>query len=144
MASIFRGLHAIFFSFALYKLWEIYELTSTIFIFKNLENSVKTLLVDFDLLWTIGLLFFAIHLIILGYLLLKSTNIPKIFGVLLILAAIGYLVDGIAKLSMSNYVNFKDILEMVVIAPAVVGELSFTIWLLVKGFNKKQFKIFSS
>lgn len=143
LASFFRLLHAVFFGVALFKFLEIYQLTresnST-----NIQNSVAELLLDFDKLWTVGLLFFGVHLIVLGYLAIKSTYIPKTLGVLLLLAAIGYIIDGLAKLFMSNYSDYKDVFEVIVIMPSVIGEFSLAVWLLIKGFNKKQFKILTT
>ena len=141
IASSFRLLHALFFLLALFKLWEVYHLTFNATDSENLQIIVMKLLTNFGTLWTIGLLFFGIHLIVLWYLAIYSTAIPKTLGVLILLAAISYLIDGIAKLSMSNYDEYKDIFEVMVIIPAVVGEFSFTIWLLIKGFKKNSFKI---
>ncbi|MDG5491283.1 DUF4386 domain-containing protein [Psychroserpens sp. SPM9] len=137
IASLFRLLHALFFGIALFKLWSIYLLTSNASISDILKHSVVNLLIDFDTFWTIGLLFFGIHLIILGYLVLKSVDIPKALGFLLLLAAIGYILDGTAKLFMSNYIDYKDVFEIIVVMPSVIGEFSFTIWLLVIGFKKQ-------
>ncbi|MFH4965715.1 DUF4386 domain-containing protein [Gaetbulibacter sp. M235] len=144
ISSFFRLLHALLFGFALFKLWEIYQLTFNASNSTNLQNSVSELLFDFDTLWTVGLIFFGVHLILLGYLAIKSTYIPKALGVLLLLAAVGYIVDGIVKLFMSNYADYKDIFEVIVIMPSVIGEFSFTVWLLIKGFNKKHFKILTT
>jgi hypothetical protein len=140
VASFFRILHALFFGVALLKLLYVYDLTNNLSNSIKLQQLVTELLLDFDTLWTIGLLFFGIHLIVLGYLALKSTYIPKTLGILLVLAAFGYLIDGIAKLMMSNYKDYKDIFEIVVVVPSVVGEFSFTVWLLLKGFMKRSFK----
>ncbi|WP_282053449.1 DUF4386 domain-containing protein [Maribacter luteus] len=140
LASFFRILHAVFFCVALLKLLHIYELTNNISNSIKLQQVVTELLLDFDTIWTIGLLFFGIHLIVLGYLIIKSTYIPKALGGLLVLAAFGYIIDGMAKLSMSNYYDYKNIFEVVVIMPTVIGEFSLTAWLLIKGFKKKSFK----
>tara|TARA_R110000765_G_scaffold222003_1_gene326080 strand:+ start:5291 stop:5986 length:696 start_codon:yes stop_codon:yes gene_type:complete len=140
VASFFRILHALFFGVALLKLLHVYDLTNNNSNSIKLQQLVTELLLNFDTLWTVGLLFFGVHLIILGYLALKSTYIPKALGILLVLAAIGYLIDGIAKLMMSNYMDYKDIFEIVVVVPSVVGEFSFTVWLLLKGFMKRSFK----
>lgn len=137
LASFFRLLHALFFGVALFKLWEIYQLTSNVSNASGLQNRISELLLGFDTLWTIGLLFFGINLIVLGYLVIKSTYIPKAIGVLLMLAALGYIIDGIAKLFMSNYSDYKDIFEVIVVMPSVIGEFSFTVWLLIKGFTKQ-------
>jgi hypothetical protein len=140
IASFFRLLHALLFGFALFKLWEIYQLTFKTSNSTNLQNNISELLFDFDTLWTIGLLFFGVHLILLGYLAIKSTDIPKAIGLLLLLAALGYIVDGLAKLFMSNYSDYKDVFEVIVIMPSVIGEFSFTVWLLIKGYKKKHLK----
>lgn len=136
IASFFRLIHALFFGVALFKLVQIYQLTNITSSSLELQDKVKALLLDFDTLWTVGLLFFGVHLIVLGYLVIKSTYIPKTFGVLLLLAALGYILNGMAKLFMSNYSDYKAIFEIIVIMPSVIGEFSFTIWLLIKGFRK--------
>jgi hypothetical protein len=141
IASFFRVLHALFFCLALFQLWQVYPLTSDASNSLELQNKVMYLISNFDTLWTVGLIFFGIHLIVLGYLILKSTKIPKALGILLILAAIGYIVDGMAKLFMPNYADYKDVFEIIVVMPSVIGEFSFTVWLLIKGFGRKQFTI---
>tara|TARA_R110002020_G_scaffold265658_2_gene480440 strand:+ start:1043 stop:1744 length:702 start_codon:yes stop_codon:yes gene_type:complete len=137
LASFFRLLHALFFGAALFKLWEAYQITFNAPISTNLQNRVSDLLLDFDTFWTVGLLFFGFHLLVLGYLALKSITIPKVIGILLMLAAIGYIIDSTAKLMMPNYIDYKNVFEMVVIIPSVIGEFSFTVWLLIKGFKKQ-------
>ncbi len=137
LASFFRLLHALFFGAALFKLWAAYQITFNATISTNLQNQVSELLLDFDTLWTVGLLFFGIHLLVLGYLAIKSITFPKAIGMLLMLAAIGYIMDSTAKLMMPNYIDYKDVFEMVVIIPSVIGEFSFTVWLLIMGFKKQ-------
>lgn len=140
LASFFRFLHALFFGVALFKLWEIYQLTFNVSNASGIQNRVSELLLSFDTLWTVGLVFFGVHLIVLGYLAIKSTYIPKALGLLLYMAAIGYIVDGMAKLFMPNYSDYKSIFEVIVILPSVIGEFSFTVWLLIKGFKKQTLK----
>lgn len=138
LASFFRLLHALFFGIALFKLWNIYQLTFNASNSVALQNRVLKLLLDFDTLWTVGLLFFGIHLIVVGYLVIKSHYIPKALGLLLFLAAVGYIIDGMAKLFMPNYFDYKEIFEVIVIMPSIIGEFSFTVWLLIKGFKKQK------
>lgn len=138
LASYYRLLHALFFGYALFKLFQIYQLTYNASNTKFLQDKVIDLLLDFDKLWTVGLLFFGVHLIVLGYLAIKSTYIPKAIGILLILAAVGYIIDGIAKLYMPNYSDYKAIFEVIVIMSSVIGEFSFTAWLLFKGFKRRK------
>ncbi len=87
----------------------------------------------FNTLWLIGLIFFGIHLVFLGWLVRKANYIPGILGILLIIAGVGYLVDSFANFMMAGYDDYADIFMMIVVLPGVVGELSLTLWLLIKG-----------
>lgn len=91
---------------------------------------------QFNYVWTIGLLIFGVHLLLLGKLICYSASFPKILGGLIFFAGLGYLIDSTAQLTMSNYADYKDIFEMIVVIPGVIGEFSLTIWLLVKGVRK--------
>jgi len=66
----------------------------------------------------------------LGYLVYKSGLFPKLIGILLMVASVGYLVDLFAQFLLPNYAG---IVEAVVLTPASLGELVFILWLLVKG-----------
>lgn len=138
VASFFRLMHAIIFGIALSKLWRAYQLTAEVESAIDLELEVMNLVSDFDLVWTLGLLIFGLHLIVLGFLSLKSTFIPKIIGLFLLLAAMGYMLDSIAKLAYENYLVYRPYFEMGVVLTGVIGELSFTIWLLFKGLKKEK------
>ena len=71
----------------------------------------------------------------LGYLVYKSGYFPKILGILLIVAGVGYLVDLFAQFLLPNY---ADLIEIVALTPAAVGEFLFLFWLLVKGTKTKE------
>jgi hypothetical protein len=92
----------------------------------------------FNHIWLIGLVFFGIHLLFLGYLIIKSGEVPKVLGILLVVAGIGYLVDSFANFMLPNYTDYKDVFALLVIVPGVIGELSFTVWLLWRGLRKKR------
>ncbi|HLP54330.1 MAG TPA: DUF4386 domain-containing protein [Fluviicola sp.] len=87
----------------------------------------------FDNGWTIGFLFFGLHLLLLGYLSVKSGFVPKIIGFLVLTAGLAYFGSNIAKLIMPNYESYETIFTAVVAFPSVIGELSLAIWLLAKG-----------
>ena len=74
----------------------------------------------------------------LGYLVYRSGFIPKILGVLLIVASLGYLVDLLAQFLLPNYAN---IIEVVALTPASLGELLFLLWLLIKGTKTERVKM---
>jgi len=97
-----------------------------------IQAQVMLKLSTFNNTWLIGLVFFSIHLYFLGYLVFKSEYIPRILGVLLIVASLGYMIDCLANLLISNYADYAEIFSLIVIIPGVIGELSFTFWLLIR------------
>jgi hypothetical protein len=83
--------------------------------------------------WDLGLLIFGLHLSLLGYLAFKSGYIPKILGILVIVAGLGYTADGVGIILSPNY-TFS--LAMF----AFIGEVLLIFWLLwngIKGFDKE-------
>jgi hypothetical protein len=88
--------------------------------------------------YSIGLTFFGINLLILGYLVFKSGYVPRIFGILLIAASLGYLADSFAKVLLPNYAEFQPIFDLVVFTPAFIAELALALWLLLKGVKVEQ------
>ena len=93
------------------------------------------LLKAFNNTWLIGLIFFGLHLFVLGYLIVKSGIVPRILGILLIVASLGYLTDSFANILLPNYAGYKEMFLLIVAVPGVIGELSFSLWLLFKGVN---------
>ena len=90
----------------------------------------------FDNGWTIGFLFFGLHLVFLGYLAVKSGFVPKVIGVLLFIAGVAYFFSNLAKLILPDYEVYAAIFTSVVAIPSIIGELSLAIWLVVKGGKK--------
>lgn len=70
---------------------------------------------------------------IAGYLVFKSDSIPKVIGILLSLASIGYIVIHFFDILLSQYETVISILNMIFFVPMVAGELGFGIWLLFRG-----------
>ena len=73
-----------------------------------------------------GILFFAIHLILSGYLVVKAKYIPAVMGVLLIISGAGYLADALKPFLYPDF-------NLGFITITFFGELIFMLWLLVKG-----------
>ncbi len=97
------------------------------------EAQVMLYLDAFDYAWLIGLVCFGFHLILLGYLVLKSGFIPRAIGVLLTIAGVVYVGDTIAHGLLSNYEEYEDLFLAIVAVPSVMGELSLALWLLIRG-----------
>jgi hypothetical protein len=83
----------------------------------------------YNTIWLIGLIFFGIHLMLLGYLAYRSGYMAKIFGILLVVAGLGYLVDGFGTVLVPNY-------SINVAGFTFVGEAALMFWLLIKGARK--------
>ncbi len=82
--------------------------------------------------------FFGLHLFVLGYLVFKSGYFPRILGILLMVACLGYLMDSFGILFPNS--GAISIVSSILLAAAVIGELSFTLWLLIKGVNVEQWE----
>ena len=83
--------------------------------------------------YVIGLVFFGFQCLFLGYLVFTSDLLPKLLGILLMCAGIGYLVDGFSRTLLADYAQYETAFALIVFAPAFIGELSFGLWLVVKG-----------
>jgi hypothetical protein len=111
---------------------------STVFDMDQLQAQVMLFINAFDETWSIGLAVFGFHILILGYLVVKSGYIPKTIGIFLIIAFFGYLITNIANLLFVNYENYKTLIEIIFVIPMVVGEVGLAVWLLIKGIKVKQ------
>jgi len=78
-------------------------------------------------------IFFGLWLLPMGYLVFKSTYIPKVIGVFLIVTCLGYLID---FTTFFLYPNFGIIISEY----TWVGEVLMVLWLLIKGVNVEKFK----
>lgn len=83
--------------------------------------------------YALGLVFFGFSCIVLGYVVYRSGYVPRLFGAMLVVAGVAYLVDSFARTLLTRYADYAPVFEIGVFAPAFVAELSFCIWLLVKG-----------
>ena len=83
--------------------------------------------------WDIALVFFGLHLLVLGYLVFTSGYSPKWLGIFVIVAGLGYLVDSFGKILLPSY-------NLTIASFTFVGEVLLMIWLLwkgIKGFDKE-------
>jgi len=86
----------------------------------------------FEQIWSAGLIIFGLHLLCWAYLSLQSRNIPPIFGWLLVLAGLSYLLVHSVKWILPGGL-FVEQMENLLSMPMAVGELAFAFWLLVRG-----------
>jgi hypothetical protein len=85
--------------------------------------------------YNISLLLFAFYFPIIGYLVYKSNFLPRFLGVLYTLAGVGYLTNSLAWFLFPHLAGY---LFPYVLLPAFIGEVSMSIWLIVKGVKVPQ------
>ena len=73
----------------------------------------------------VGYLFFAFHILVLGYSVFKSGYIPKSLGILLILASFTYIV-------FFEDLNLPEALMTIIMLTMALAELLLSIWLIAK------------
>jgi len=80
----------------------------------------------------IGLVFFGLYRLLVGILILRSTFLPRILGVLMVLAGLSYVLFLSPPLARS--------LQPYILVFPGVGQISLTLWLLVFGVNEQRWK----
>jgi hypothetical protein len=82
--------------------------------------------------YNIFLVFFGLYLLLIGYLIIRSTFMPLILGALVVFAGVGYLTLLSPPLAHA--------LSPYNLAPAALGEPALMLWLLVVGVNVQRWK----
>jgi hypothetical protein len=80
--------------------------------------------------YNISLVFFGFYCLLIGYLIFRSTYLPRILGVLMGFAGLGWLTFLSPPLAKYLYPY--------ILAPGIFGEGSLTLWLLVMGVNAQR------
>ncbi len=121
LSTLFRMMHAAIMGVAIFALPLALLSTTSEDILRQAET--------FNIIWLIGLFFFGIHLILLG----RIIGRPKIIAIFLVIAGFMYMVDTAAHFLLTDYEAYASIFLALVAIPSIVGEMAFSIWLLVKG-----------
>ncbi len=145
LSAWLRLVNGTIFGVALYHLFSVLHFTGNTAYLNFMDQSqiqaqAMLSIQAFNDTWLVGLVFFGLHLFFLGYLIFKSGYMPKFIGVLLIIAAAGYLLDSFAHFLLTDYEAYKNFFLMIVVIPGVVGELSLTLWLLIRGSKIPELK----
>jgi hypothetical protein len=98
--------------------------TKVMLLLRSYHNGISVI----QILWGLWLFPF-------GYLAFKSGYVPKIFGVLLMLGCLGYLIKFFGALLFPDF----DIPSFVG-KPGSFGEIGICLWLLIMGIKDKSFK----
>ncbi|HEY4941352.1 MAG TPA: DUF4386 domain-containing protein [Rhizomicrobium sp.] len=84
-----------------------------------------------------SVVFFSFYMIVIGGLIVRSTFMPRIIGVLLIIESVCALIYCFASFLAPP---FAAHLFPAILAPGLIGEGSLTLWLLIVGVNAKKWK----
>ena len=122
---IFRIIYTILFCIATYYLTLNLGSTTNVIVLENYES--------FDKMWALGLIFFGIHLLIIGRLMKLHQLIPLILWCLTIFAGFSYIVVHSIKIFFSELNELTETLNVILAIPMALGELGLAVWLIVKG-----------
>lgn len=101
----------------------------------QLSIDVMTQIQVFDYGYLISGVFFAINCFLMGVLLYKSTDFPKLMGIMIFIAGLGYLFNCMASFIIPTLI---DISAMVMLFTAVIAELTFCAYLLIVGVRNRK------
>lgn len=136
LAAWFRLMYTAGALFSFLQLLNVYRLVNTpdyitLFGSDTMHAQVKLLLDSFRSDWSMSLVIFGIHLVLLGYLIYRSGYIPRILGILLVIDGLGWEID-----SLSPYIYPNAHLRFLSIT--FLGELFFMLWLLIRGWKLQE------
>ena len=86
----------------------------------------------YDSYVNLSFLFFGLHIGLLAYLILRSKLISRLIGYALIIACIGYLINSFGSFISKDFANNQYLFIVFVAIPAIISELTLTIFLIVK------------
>ncbi|MDJ0323670.1 DUF4386 domain-containing protein [Cryobacterium sp. PH31-AA6] len=86
-------------------------------------DSVQTSLASYHMIWQVGLILFAAHLLLVGYLVIRSGFMPGTLGILITIAGVGYLADAIGTVLIADYTARISTVTF-------IGEVALIVWLL--------------
>ena len=102
----------------------------SVFTAQQLQAAALLLLKLYIQAQNIGLVFFGFYCLLIGYLIWRSTFLPRILGVLMMFAGVGWLTNLWAPLASSLFPYN--------VAPGMLGEGALTLWLLAMGVNARR------
>ena len=95
---------------------------------QQLHAQVKMLFSSFRYDFSMSLVIFGIHLCLLGYLIYRSSYIPKILGILLIIVGVSWVINSLHPyLYPQSHLGFIELFGFL--------ELLFPLWLVIRGWK---------
>jgi len=136
LAASFRLVYTAVALCAVMNLVNVYRLLDTplfvtLFGANPLHAQMQFLLDSFQWDWSMSLVIFGIHLVLIGILIFRSGYIPRVIGILLVINGLGWMVD-----RLRYYLFPSAPLGWVFIT--FFGELAFMLWLLIRGWKIRE------
>jgi Domain of unknown function (DUF4386) len=100
------------------------------------DEGILLALQIFDFTWVAGLAAFGVHLLLIAVLLLRAQG-PRWIASLMMAAGAAYVADTVAHLVLSDYESYAGVFLAIVGIPSILGELSFTGWLLLVATGRR-------
>ena len=131
LAAWSRLVYTIFYGIALVNLYSVFQLLGnagylSAFETPEIQAQVMLSLNAFRDTWHVGYTFFGLHLTFLGIVAYRSGFIPKVIGIILLIAGVSYLIDYFGLLLFPDLgLRLSQIFGW--------GELIFMFWLLIRG-----------
>jgi len=124
-AGFSRMIYSIIFCITIFYLFQNRnELTESVFI-KNYDL--------FQRYWSIGLIVFGFHLLLVGILMKGHKAIPKFLWFLMLMVGPTYIIIHLLKTFLPHLTNLIDLLNNIFGLPMAMAELGLAVWLIVKG-----------
>lgn len=79
--------------------------------------------------FSLALIFFGWECVVVGFLIHRSTYLPKLIGVLMLIAGLSYVLNSFLLILAPRFVN------LLLLVPSFIGEFSLALWLVVKGVD---------
>ncbi|GEN52228.1 DUF4386 domain-containing protein [Halobacillus faecis] len=134
LAGVLRLFYTIILATAVFHLWMVSQVIQSD---SGSATQVMENILRFEKIWSLGLIVFGIHLIMVGMAASKAGFIPKVLSGLLILAGMSYLFIHSMYQAFPQYETSTATIETILSLPMMIGELGFGMWLLVKGNKVK-------
>lgn len=121
----------------LFRLAPLTVLTTSGFTAEQVQSLALTFLRLNATSFFISHVFFGMHCLLVGSLILRSTFLPRFIGVVMVIAGLGWL-----TMSFSNLVwpPLGRSLYPFIILPGALGEITLAFWLLIKGINLQRWQ----
>jgi hypothetical protein len=136
LAALFQLVYAAIALVGLFNLATVFRMVSTpeyLLLFGSgpFHAQINLLLHSFRYDYSLALVLFGIHLVLVGYLIFRSRYIPWWLGVILIINGLGWVIN-----SVQPYLYPDAHLDFIFFT--FFGEIVFMLWLLIKGWKIRE------